>query len=695
MSAGKKRRVVAGAGGGGTKTLPPASDPADPDKHVVFPMQRTAGQLEQLLKDNKIVFVRSGVGNGKTTLAHFITKDPTVHLVPVPREQDATGRMRRVISVIGDIATAIFEDAPDATADLASVLKLLGDAGHVLVFDEAHLLFSVTKLCDVLFKDPPCPVLLFSASSERTAGPHDEQTVTPAFKAKYMWYPKEPLDQDVVQMVEELNTIGIRIDESTFSLLYMISGGNRDIFFHALRWLKEQNFSKDEALARVRLGLTENPWGAVQPCTGLLPALQESRAVQANGGYEDARNVPELFVRIVAAGPQEITDEAKRRPLTIRGLILPAPATTNEFVKYNWTNHHQKYSISSALRASYYGSILKLCPFSMTCGYDPTTDVTTCAQLCARAFPLMVFTEVVQRPARAVNGELSLASAIRACGLAPEDDYNAAFQRALEAQGFDTRDYKSTADGGKIDHHVWVDTSADRPVWGLEFEHFGDKTKRKEHALRFTKEGMETYRMAKFNALVVLCSTQRQVDLVMKEALEDAAFRPDGVDVIAQLVSTSHESYTMTVLPAGAANPLPPVVLQCDGVAKTIVDMDDGSLVLESAQHLGSISGMKYQDEEAGGAAPNKKLNVTWDNKTVAVEILALDIETVVKDKIIGAFETQVEGATAALDDLQERGFTRAMLSRTLADGSTETVSFGGHLVDGDYDLNFAKARQF
>lgn len=100
-----------------------------------------------------------------------------------------------------------------------------------------------------------------------------------------------------------------------------------------------------------------------------------------------------------------------------------------------------------------------------------------------------------------------------------------------------------------------------------------------------------TCRTATFNALVVLCSTQNQVDKVMTEALTDASYRPVGVDVvIAQLVSTSHESYTMTVLPAGDDSPLPPVELQCDGVAKKIVWQDNGSLVLESAQRLRSIS---------------------------------------------------------------------------------------------------------
>lgn len=601
MSAAKIPRLEPGAGAGGVRTLPPATDPADPNKHVVFPMARSAHKIVELLDAHKIVFVRSGVGNGKTTLAHFMATDENFHLVEVPSDADAAGRRDAVVAAIMGIAAGICANIPDIQHGLKPFLKLLGDAGHALIFDEAHLLFSVRKLCDVLFKDPVCRVLLFSASSEGADGPQDEPAVTPGSIAKFMWYPRAPSQEEVATMVVGLTGIGIGIDKPTFGVLYMISGGNRDIFMHALRWLKQQGVTTDRALATVRIGLAP-PWSA---SSGLLPALKRSRAVRSNGGYELARNAPEMLVQILAGGPQPIADDNMRRPLTISGLLVPYVATdsdTNEFVSYDWSDDGQLYTTSSTLRAAFYGARLKVSPYSMLCEYDPAADVTTCATLCARAFPLMAFTEVVQRPAVDDDGALSLASAVRTCGLAPEDDYNAAFQRALKAQGFDVRDYKSAADGGKIDHHVWVDPSAVRPVWGLEFEHFGDKTKRKGHALRFTKVGMDTYRTAKLNALVVLCTSQRQVDTVMAESLKDAGFRPAGVDVIAQLVSTSHESYTMTVLPAGAANPLPPVVLQCDGVAKKIVEMDDGSLVLESAQHLGSISGMKYQEEEP--AAP-------------------------------------------------------------------------------------------
>lgn len=68
------------------KALPSDQAPADPDIHVVFPMADTASKVKELLRERKVVFIRSGVGNGKTTLAHYLAKDERFHLVDFPTE---------------------------------------------------------------------------------------------------------------------------------------------------------------------------------------------------------------------------------------------------------------------------------------------------------------------------------------------------------------------------------------------------------------------------------------------------------------------------------------------------------------------------------------------------------------------------------------------------------------------------------
>jgi predicted ATPase len=551
-------------------------------------MADTANKVKELLRERKVVFIRSGVGNGKTTLAHYLAKDERFHLVDFPTEAVRVDTYDAITTATRNIASTICSSLPKRRHGLKAVLRILGDAGHVLVFDEAHILFGIPQLCDVLFKDPKCPVLLFSASSEAKAGPDNEHAVTPAGIAKYMWYPRALSEHEVQEMVDELCSIGIGINVTTLRVLYMIAGGNRDIFMNALRWLQAENVSKEDALATVRLGLAKG-WNALN---GLLCALKWSRAVKANGGYDDVRDIPEQFVQILAGGPQNISSAAMRRPLTIGGLILPVVDNhASELVRYDWNDVETQYGVSSTLRAAFYNRSLKFSPFFMTHNYDPTDAVITCAELLARACPRMGFTDVMQRPVPGAEEEatLSLASAIMGCGLAPEDDYNAAFQRALCEQGFDMRNFNSPADGGKIDHLVWDSPQNVNPKFGLEFLHFGTKSQRREHASRFAKENRATYGMAKSKALVVLCTSQDQVETVIQEAREDTAMRASNADVIALLVRTSHESYTMTAWMAGEASPWEPLVFACDGVAKKIVTDERGKRTLESAQRLQHI----------------------------------------------------------------------------------------------------------
>jgi len=476
-------------------------------------------------------------------------------------------------------------DEPE-TPFLTDMLKKLGAKGHTLIFDEAHNLFSIDTLVSDLFKDGPCRIFLFSASSE-SALSIGTAAVTPAtITAKYVWTPAAPTDEEVAAMVIELNKhLNMNINDVTFKVLYMVAGGNRDIFMHALHWFCEQKMKQaDDSLAIVRAGLED--W----TCS-LLEALIQSRAVRANSGFEEVRNVPEEFVNVLAAGPQCIDGE-RRRPLTIGGLIVPlVPAHhSREFVAYDWTKELQTYAVSSSLRASYYRHFLEsIGKHSMRCKYSPTTEVSTCAGVCARAFPLMPFTSVVQRPSwDAVDEKTSMASSLGQRGLAPEDMYNEAVVSKMQAQGFGTRTFPSAQSGGKIDHQYWKDNSdkakEKKPDFGLEFVHFDGG--RKEHIMRFTT--METYKQAKQNALVVLCTTQSQVDTVIKQDTKLPEWQQVHVDVIAVLVSTPHESYTMTVLPHGATEPCPPLVLMSDGVAKNIV-VDGTKHVLKPAQFLDCI----------------------------------------------------------------------------------------------------------
>jgi len=599
----KKPRMDSDDGGPSQRGIPFLDRPANPAIHVVLPMTHTAEGIMSLVQNDKeaVAFVRSGVGNGKTSVANFIATKPGYHLVDVPRTSDVKARTRVVeATIIALVKACCHVDAKT----LRQALKELGTKGHTLIFDEAHLVFA-TDLCGDLFKDPPCNILLFSAASQATDGAIE--SVTPAaITGRYIWTPSVPTDDEIDGIIQQLNAIDVmNVDKVIFDVIYMLSSGNRSVFVHILWWIRENTFANVNAcLAGIRDSL-QSDWD--EPGS-LREAMAGSRAVRANGPFTDPSFLPQEFVHIVAGGPMRIGRAGVRRALTVGGLLVPQPDVTNpphELFRYSWDNPETKYAVSSSLRSSYYRSILSRDrSLRVKCDAPAFQTDSHCAELCARAFPMMSFDTVVAFPIPDPDGNLSLRSAISSTtNLAPEDAYNAAFQAALKAQDFEIRDFNSDADGGKVDHFC-------KPDMSIEVAHFHNT--RKKHAERFKDPEKWTYRMCTHRAFMVLCKSKHQVETFLSDK------QPDGVDFIAVLVSTSHEAYTMTVKPAGAAR-WPPLVLRCDHVAKKIVRQPDGSLILESAQKLASITGMKYLEEEA--VAPMEMAGPAAVSDTVVISV--------------------------------------------------------------------------
>eukprot|EP00035_Acanthoeca_spectabilis_P017464 m.366205 g.366205 ORF g.366205 m.366205 type:complete len:122 (-) comp16658_c2_seq30:569-934(-) len=104
---------------------------------------------------------------------------------------------------------------------------------------------------------------------------------------------------------------------------------------------------------------------------------------------------------------------------------------------------------------------------------------------------------------------------------------------------------------------------------------------------------------------------------------------------------------------------------------------------------LGSLDTATKPPAAAGaGAAPTKKLNVTWKDTTVSVQILpnatGEDVETKIKRQFVRVSEEVKE----AFRQFKDNGFT-AVLDLISADGTPVGVDFGGHLDDGNYKLEF------
>ena len=93
-------------------------------------------------------------------------------------------------------------------------------------------------------------------------------------------------------------------------------------------------------------------------------------------------------------------------------------------------------------------------------------------------------------------------------------------------------------------------------------------------------------------------------------------------------------------------------------------------------------------DDVVAGAAPTKKLNVTWNEETVSVEILPDFSKKEVGNLIVNSFVRRSEVNQQTLQRLIAEGKKPALVFKA-HDGKPVDVSFGGHLKDGDYELHF------
>ena len=181
-----------------------------------------------MFEKNNVVFIRSGVGNGKTSLARFMAKTlPGFHFVLIPSEDDSRTRATVVKKSILDLAGQLCQFTGDV---LEHALMALGSGGHTLIFDEAHLLFA-TDLCGALFKSGFCNVLLFSASSQVSHGSVEHMT-SAEISARYIWTPPAPAPEEIDGIVRDLNAIdGLNVDRAVFDVIYMLSGGEQERVF--------------------------------------------------------------------------------------------------------------------------------------------------------------------------------------------------------------------------------------------------------------------------------------------------------------------------------------------------------------------------------------------------------------------------------------------------------------------------------
>ena len=223
------------------RNIPKAGDTAIDATDVFIPLDKTVQKLEDLLEEERVVFIRAGVASGKSTLAEHLARTQSSKYLQVhpPKtkkalsEESWENELRK---------TLLKEKSTDdvANGDLDSAFQRLYDNDQVLIFDECHLLFSCPSFCQLLVKKPGYlekrfKVLMLSAASE-AANEQGAIYTTPAeIKAKYMWTPPIP---HASQLVHQLAAADVYLEEDAIDFFMRLCGGHRSIFMRSMQWVQ-------------------------------------------------------------------------------------------------------------------------------------------------------------------------------------------------------------------------------------------------------------------------------------------------------------------------------------------------------------------------------------------------------------------------------------------------------------------------
>ncbi|CAE7859588.1 unnamed protein product, partial [Symbiodinium necroappetens] len=549
--------------------LPPIGKAADETRHFFISLQGYEEKISYLFEgDHDVVFIRGGVATGKTTLAmHLAGKFPRKY-VNVPFTDGGTEdawKMRTIEAVEKATNAKIVRDS----LAFGNALRQAYEGSLILIYDEAHTLFSSEDLCTSLFKnqkDYKPKVLLFSASGEWKRA--DGLTVATPMEItqKFMWAPTLPYTQE---LRDQLQDCGINLDKASIEFFIHFCGGHRGIFIAAMHWVQSKqqdggawDFSK--TVQQVRTSYGNGDWLCADD--EILGQLRESRAVRVNGGYE-AQNTPREFVQILSEGSSVLPANI-RKELTISGFVVPklAEPKPGEFRKLDWKNERVEYGVANPLLAAYYLYTLKA-SCQLTIRFDSSRP-QSCADLLMRALPYLSFSKVVS-----FGGALAQTDSLPA-----ENHYNQAICNVLgemDYQPFATE--IARRGGGKPDITVHMD-EVKFVMEGVKFA--SGMPQIQKHLERFTTKA--NYK-ATHKALYIIGNDADKM-LKLLETLQNQSTTGD-LQLIGLVPNIAHTAYTVHVKDKGIPN-ISTVNVECDLVARRLVLNNNGKTELYSTQSL-------------------------------------------------------------------------------------------------------------
>ena len=247
------------AGERNRRVLPPLAEAANPKEHVYIPLRDYGRKMEELFQGEVSLFIRGGVGVGKTTLRFHLAPEYPERFVSVP---------------FSSASEQIWTENIIEAVENATQTKLRGTL---------EKLFESQSLCTLLFKSDKRPkLLLLSASGEANA---TMTWTTPSeIKQKVFWTPPvpEPLD-DLINQLEEAD---VRLDQSSVEFFLKLCGGHRSIFIAAMQWVREEQKGEPwdfrTVVSKVQDSSATRDWSAEGTFLG---ALAVSRGVRVNGKY--------------------------------------------------------------------------------------------------------------------------------------------------------------------------------------------------------------------------------------------------------------------------------------------------------------------------------------------------------------------------------------------------------------------------
>ena len=517
-------RLAAHGQTGGRKklALPPLTSPANPEDHVFIPLEDYGAKIKKLFHGQEFVFIRGGVGVGKSTLRLHLARQNRQTFVSVPFQNGEEASWRA--NIVRSVQEATNQNVTTGDTQLQDALALAAAKGLILVLDEAHTIFSVDNLVTSLLKGEQRPrLVLFSASGEASAG---MMSTTPSeITQKFFWTPTIPEVDG--HFISQLQQAGVRLDEDSVEFFMKFCAGHRSIFMAAMNWVKEkQNGSRWEfkqTVTEVRESMGANSWWV---SGGILEGLAASRGVKVNGKFGNLDVVPMEFVTILCEGPGQLPPKL-RRDLTVCGFVQPVPeAGHKEFRKVDWTQANTRYAVSNPVMASYYREQLKNFR-GLKVRVDPYIPVS-CLDLLLRAIPYLTFARVVGYAPTA-----AAASALSASSSPFEDQYNRAIIDALTKLGYKADSCESPTIG-KVDVFVNIDGKTFSMEGIVADRGQQDHT---DHRNRFDNPNLSAYSEATKKALFTIGSTERTV----RDRVN--ATRAEGVEIIGLVPNVAYTRY--------------------------------------------------------------------------------------------------------------------------------------------------------